>query len=302
MKKIKEINISDKQYPELLKNIKKPPSKLYVMGNIDILNEKAIAIVGSRKATSKGEKIAKSISRDTSLQGINTISGMALGIDSAVHIGTIEAGGKTIAVLGSGFNKIFPEENKKLFKTIINTGGAVVTEYSPNTSWCSENFRQRNRIVSGLSIGVLVIEAAYRSGTAITVQYAKKQNKKVFCIPHEIDNKNGIGTNKFIREGAILVSNIEEIMQEYGQYEVKKDLKIKQLKNIQKIKIEKEYKKLYDIITEIPINIEEVVKKSKENISEANSKLLIMELKGYIKQLPGNYYIRKGDEWIIQKA
>ncbi len=278
----------------MLKNIKKPPQKIYVMGNIDLLNTKSIAIVGSRKSTVKGEKIAKIFSKDIVNQGINTISGMALGIDTVVHQSTVEIGGKTIAVLGSGFNKIFPKENRQLFYKILDSDGVIVTEYSPNTEKCPENFRQRNRIISGMSIGVLVIEAAYRSGTAITVKYAKQQGKKVFCIPHEIDSKNGIGTNKFIREGAILVNNIKEIMEEYGITEIKKEINI--IKKQKSVEVEKEYLEIYNTIKESPVTLEEIIKKAKEDISQINVKLVMMELKGYIKQLPGNYYIRNGDE------
>ena len=264
------------------------------MGNIDLLNTKSIAIVGSRKSTVKGEKIAKIFSKDIVNQGINTISGMALGIDTVVHQSTVEIGGKTIAVLGSGFNKIFPKENRQLFYKILDSDGVIVTEYSPNTEKCPENFRKRNRIISGMSIGVLVIEAAYRSGTAITVKYAKQQGKKVFCIPHEIDSKNGIGTNKFIREGAILVNNIKEIMEEYGITEIKKEINI--IKKQKSVEVEKEYLEIYNTIKESPVTLEEIIKKAKEDISQINVKLVMMELKGYIKQLPGNYYIRNGDE------
>lgn len=291
---IKELSIKNDNYPKLLKNIKNPPQKLYVMGNINLLNSKSMAVVGSRKSTIRGEKIAKLFSKDIVNQGINTISGMALGIDTVVHQSTLEFGGKTIAILGSGFNKIFPKENKQLFYNILDSGGAIVTEYSPNTEKCPENFRQRNRIISGMSIGVLVIEAAYRSGTSITVKYAKEQGKKIFCIPHEIDSKNGIGTNKFIREGAILVNNIEEIMKEYGVSKIKKEKKV--IKEEKTIEIEKEYIKIHNAIKNSPVTLEEIIKAVKEDISQINVKLVMMELKGYIKKLPGNYYIRNGDE------
>lgn len=264
------------------------------MGNIELLNEKNIAIIGSRNSTEKGEKIAKLFSKDIVLQGINTISGMARGIDTAVHKGTIEALGKTIAILGSGFNKIFPKENKQLLYDILDSGGAIVTEYSPNTEKCPENFRQRNRIISGLSIGILVVEAAYRSGTAITVKHAKNQGKRIFCIPHEIDCKNGIGTNKFIREGAILVNNVREIMEEYGVNVIKKEKLVKKAQN--QIKVEKEYLELYNIIKKSPMTLEEITKNIKEDISKINANLVMMELKGYIKKLPGNNYIIREDE------
>lgn len=161
-------------------------------GNKEILNSKSISIIGSRACSEEGRKIARIFARDISYQNLTIVSGMAVGIDTAAHIGTLDAGGHTIAVLGCGFKNIFPPQNTQLFHRIIKNGGAVISEYSPNTPAKSQFFLERNRIVSGLSIGILVIEAAYRSGTSVTAAIAKRQNKKVFCVPHEMDNYHGV--------------------------------------------------------------------------------------------------------------
>ena len=149
------------------------------------------------------------------MQKITIASGMAKGIDSAAHIGTMEAGGKTIAVLGNGFNHIFPKENIELYKEIIRKGGLIVSEYPPDTEAKSNLFLERNRIVSGLSIGVLVVEAAHRSGTSVTAKLAESQGRKVFVLPHEIDDKYGVGTNNLIKKGAILITSTRDIINNF---------------------------------------------------------------------------------------
>ena len=189
---IELITKESKFYPEQLRRIKNPPEVLYVEGNKEILNSKSISIIGSRACSDEGRKIARIFARDLAYQNMTIVSGMAIGIDTAAHIGTLDASGHTIAVLGCGFKNIFPPQNTQLFHRIIKNGGAVISEYSPNTSAKSQFFLERNRIVSGLSIGILVIEAAYRSGTSVTAAIAKEQNKKVFCIPHEMDNYHGV--------------------------------------------------------------------------------------------------------------
>ncbi len=182
---MKIINIKDKDYPEKLKNIDNAPQKLYVLGNEKILNDFGLAIIGCRQYTEYGKKVAKELSFKLAKQGVNIISGLAKGIDSFAHTGCMVAGGKTIAVLGSGFNNIYPKENIEIFKEIIRTGGVVVTEYQPDIKPIGENFPMRNRIISGLSDGVIVIEARRKSGTMITVEYALEQGKEIFAVPRK---------------------------------------------------------------------------------------------------------------------
>ena len=195
-----KIDIKDKKYPEQLKCIKNPPNQLFAIGNYSLLNEYSISVIGSRHCSEYGKNITRKIVTELALRDICIVSGMAIGIDTIAHMSTLDVSGKTVAVLGSGFNKLYPKENIKLFNRIIENNGLVVSEYEPNVEPCSKNFPKRNRIVSGLSLGVLVIEAMYRSGTSITANIAVKQGKKVMCIPRDLESKNGVGTNNLIKK------------------------------------------------------------------------------------------------------
>lgn len=212
---MKIIKIKDKEYPQNLLNIYDPPKQLYVLGNEKILNEFGIAIVGSRNCTKYGEQTAKSLAYNLSKYNVNVISGMAKGIDSAAHIGSIMGNGKTIAVLGSGFNHIYPKENMHLFNKIIESGGAVITEFEPNTIPDGKNFPRRNRIISGLSQGVVVVEAAEKSGSLITAELSLNEGKEVFAVPGNITSLLSKGTNELIKDGAKLVTNVFDILEEY---------------------------------------------------------------------------------------
>lgn len=202
-------------YPNQLKIIPNPPKELYLEGNIELLNKQAIAIVGSRNCSENGKMLAMKFANELSRQGLVIVSGMAKGIDTASHKGCLVANGKTIAILGNGFNHIFPKENIELYKEIINKGGLIISEYSPEMKASSSHFLERNRIVSGISIGVLVIEAAYRSGTSVTAKHAIKQGRKVLVLPHEIGDVHGVGTNNLIRKGGRLITSTKEIMEEF---------------------------------------------------------------------------------------
>lgn len=286
------ITMENDYYPKMLKNIKKPPKKLYILGDEKILNEKSVAIIGSRVCTPEGAKIAESFAKELSKSGICIISGMAKGIDTAAHIGALKAGGKTVAVLGGGFNHIFPRENKKLFSNIIENGGAVVSEYGENVKPESKRFIERNRIVSGLSMGVLIVEAKHRSGTAITARFAMAQGRKIFCIPHSLEQKEGIGTNRQIKKGAKLVTSPQEIIDEL---QIKaEEVKTKKEPIIEIANIPEEYMPVYKYITEKPINVDEICKKTKLEISKVNYILTMLELEGYIEQLPGKFFVQGG--------
>ena len=292
---ISKITIKDKEYPKQLKNIPNPPKQLYFIGNIELLNKNSIAIIGTRNASENGKRLASKFSKELVAQGIVTVSGMAKGIDAEAHRSTIEAGGKTIAVLGNGLNHIFPPENTNLYQEIIKSGGLVVSEYLPNTPPSSNLFLERNRIVSGISIGVLVVEAAYRSGTSVTAKLAKEQDRKVFVLPHEINDKYGVGTNKLIRKGAILVTSTKEIIEEFDFLEYK-EIKISNNKEKTKDKVQKEItfenkeeKEVYELINNGFSNINEIHKKTNMQIQKLNQILFMLEIKEYIKKLVGGY-------------
>ena len=214
--RIKEICINSKDYPERLRNIYDPPKKLYVLGNFKRLREKSIAIVGSRNATEYGKKVAFQISQELTKENINIVSGLAIGIDTYAHLGAIsiqnQAG--TIAVLGSGIDVIYPKENIELARKIIQTGGCIVSEYPLSTKPNKINFPQRNRIISGLSDGVVVVEASEKSGSLITAEFGIEQGKEIFAVPGNIDNPLSKGTNQLIMYGAKMVLSSKEILEE----------------------------------------------------------------------------------------
>ena len=211
--KIIKINMNSKYYPERLRNIDDPPKELYCLGNLELLNYKNnIAMIGSRNCSSYGERAAKDFAYNLAKEDICIVSGLAKGIDSFSHIGALNAKGKTIAILGSGLDNIYPKENVKLVEEIINNNGLVISEYPLGTKPLKYHFPARNRIISGLSDSVLVVESRKNSGTNITVDFALEQGKDVFVIPGNIYSKTSDGTNFLITEGAIPVLNYKDIL------------------------------------------------------------------------------------------
>lgn len=216
---------------------------------------------------------------------------MAKGIDAEAHSATLKAKGKTIAILGNGLNHIFPEENKELYYEILKNEGLIISEYPPDTKPSSNFFLERNRIVSGISIGILVVEAAFRSGTSVTAKLAKEQDKKVFVLPHEIGDSHGIGTNKLIRQGATLVTSTKEIIEEFNflKYKEIENVQQKTKENKKKKIANKEYQRIYELIDNGESNINEICKKSGKTIKEINNILFMLEVEEYIIKTAGGY-------------
>lgn len=288
MKEIKVIKKEDKNYPKKLLKLKKPPEQLYIIGNETLLNKKSIAIIGSRDCTEYGYRQAVRFGKELSKNNICIISGMAVGIDSAGHIGAKDEIGKTIAVLGGGFYNIFPKENEKLFYDIINNGGCVISEYAPDVEANSKYFPERNRIVSALSDGVLVVEARHRSGTSITAKCAKELGKKIYCIPTNLEETTGVGTGRLIQNGAKLVLVPEDILIDLG-FNIEENSETLE-ENV--IEVDEQYHDIYNVITRIPMNINDIVKKSKKSMIEVNSTLTMLELIGAIKQVGVNEFVK----------
>lgn len=281
-RKILRLKQTDKEYPKRLLEIKNPPQELYVEGNVDLLSHDSIAIVGTRRCTEYGKRCSSKFASQLSKKGICIVSGLASGIDTIAHINSMEERGKTIAVLGSGFNHIFPPENQILYEKILENDGCIVTEYSPETEVDKSRFPKRNRIISGLSMGTLVIEARYRSGTSITAKHAIEQHKEVFCIPHSIEEMSGYTPNFLIQNGAQLVTSARDILDyyNYGEY-------------IEKVELSPEYEEIYNLIGQLPISTNEIAKRIKKDISKVMEVLCMLELDGYVTNLPGNVYVRK---------
>lgn len=211
---IKILTINDETYPEKLKAIYDPPVVLYYKGNISIINKKSIAIIGCRDCSSYGVQLARYFSNLLSVHNINIISGLAKGVDSYAHIGCLNTKGKTIAVIGNGLDNIYPNENKKLSDSIIKNQGLILSEYIVGTKPLKRNFPARNRIISALSNGILVIEAKFKSGTLITVDFGLEQGKNIYAIPGNITSNYSNGTNELIKQGAKLVTSVEDILED----------------------------------------------------------------------------------------
>lgn len=282
---IQKITLQDKNYPVILKEIHNPPKELYIKGKITKEDKKAIAIVGTRKYTQYGKQVALEISGNLARLGITIVSGLAKGIDTFAHQAALESGGRTIAVLGSGMDKrnFFPPSNYHLGEKICQQG-AIISEYPPGTRGTNFTFPQRNRIVSGLSLGVVVIEAPEKSGALITAALALEQNREVFAVPGSIYEKNSFGTNQLIKLGAKPVTRIEDILEE---------LNLEHLITAQKKKprLEKpEEEIVFSLLSKQPIHIDEIIKKSGLPTSIVNSTLMVLELKKAIRNLgKGNY-------------
>lgn len=209
------ISIEDKEYPRILRNIYDAPIILYIIGNKEILNNFSIAIIGCRECSQYGKNVAKELAYNIAKQKINIVSGLAKGIDAIAHAGSILGGGKTIAILGNGLDTIYPAENILLAKEILKTGGAIISEYPLGEKPRKQNFPERNRIVSGISKGIIVVEAKEKSGTLITVDFALEQGRDVFVVPGNINQENSKGTNELIKQGAKLITNYKDVIEEY---------------------------------------------------------------------------------------
>lgn len=210
--KIKTIKLEDSTYPEKLKEIYNPPKTIYLIGNEKLLNQKSIAIIGCRECTRYGAENAYKFGYELAKENICVISGFAKGIDTYSHKGAVSAKGKTIAVLGCGLDIIYPPENIELYKQILLQGGAIISEYPLESKPEKYHFPERNRIISGLSSGVLVIEAKKKSGTMITVDFALEQGREVYAVPGNISSENSYGTNELIKEGATPVTSINDMI------------------------------------------------------------------------------------------
>lgn len=289
---IKKINKKD--FPEKLKKIKRAPKFLYVIGNEKLLWEDSFGIVGTRKISEYGIRNCENFTKEFVFRNIPVVSGMALGTDSVAHKTVIEYGGKTIAVLGSGFGNIFPKENTELFEKIVETNGLVVTEFEYETKPLKENFPKRNRIITALSEGILVIEAGYRSGSSITAKNAIEQNKMVFALPGQLDSKVGIGVNNLIKKGAIFTTEIEDIIDKYPQFGMKKRKELKK-KNSKLLNLKNEYKEIYKILEKEESDIETILIRSNMEIRDILKILTNMEMEGIIKQNSLGKYVLSND-------
>ncbi|MCA0389370.1 MAG: DNA-processing protein DprA [Bacteroidetes bacterium] len=277
-------------YPQQLVNIYDSPILIYVIGEILEQDKKSLGIVGTRTPTPYGTKTASDISKGIVKEGFTVISGLARGIDTTSHKSALSAGGRTIAVLGSGFKNIYPAENKKLAKEIASSG-AVITEYAPDTKPDAINFPARNRIISGFSLGTLVVEAAEKGGALHTAAFAIDQGKAVFAIPGNINSAKSGGTNRLIQRGeAKLVIDTNDILDELNIKPLNTTVTPKNEPLLEELSMFEE--KLYSSIEYQPLHIDEIASLTGLNVSECLINLLQLEFKGLIRQLPGKNFVR----------
>jgi DNA processing protein len=282
----------DPDYPALLREIPDPPPLLYIHGNLQVLQEPQLAMVGSRNPTPAGRQTAIDFARHLSAAGLVITSGLALGIDAAGHQGALDAGAPTIAVMGTGLDRVYPARNRELAHQIAGVG-ALVSEFPPGTPPRPEHFPRRNRIISGLSIGTLVVEAAIRSGSLISARYALEQGREVFAIPGSIHNPLARGCHHLIRQGAKLVETAQDIMDELGALASALDFTATPTPDRDTLpQLSDDYTQLLESIGFENTSIDMLVKTTHLTPAEVSSMLLQLEMSGYIAANPGGFYNR----------
>lgn len=282
----------DKRYPEYLREIFDPPLVLYCAGKADVLDGPAVSVVGARKPSPYGRAVAEKLARDLSSKGLAIVSGLARGIDSIAHWGALK-GGKTIAVLGSGLNKIYPRENRHLFEKIV-IDGMVLSEFPLDSPPLGYHFPLRNRIISGLSLAAVVIEATRKSGALITARLALEQNREVMAVPGSISSDLSLGTNWLIKNGAKLVEDWRDVVEELPLSLKESILSKEKTERKKPPSLNPDERNVYDALkTDTLTSVDELVERCRLSVSEVLSILLSLELKDLITQMPGKFFQRK---------
>ena len=286
---INYFTIMDRQYPEILKNMYDPPPVLFYKGIINFENP-AVAIVGSRRSTGYGCSIAARLAYELAERGVSVVSGLARGIDTCGHLGALKAKGYTIAVLGSGLDQIYPAENRKLLREIV-AKGLVLSEYPPGTEPLPGNFPQRNRIISGLSRGVVVVEASRQSGSLITADLALEQGREIFAVPGNINRPQSQGCNNLIKKGAKMVTAVDDILEELfldlDFAQPAKRISYPQLSDREEVVVQL-------LQEEGEMNVDQIIQRSHFTVAQVNTILLKLELKGLVKREAGKKYLFLG--------
>ena len=297
------VNIEDKRYPPILKQIYDPPPVLYIKGSLTRQDNLAISIVGTRRCSLYGQEQASRLAHFLSSAGFTIVSGMARGIDTAAHQGALAAKGRTIAVQGCGLANIFPPENKKLFELIAESG-ACISELPLGYEPLAENFPPRNRIIAGLSLGTIVIEAPLNSGALITARVALDNNREVMAVPGKIDSPLSRGAHRLIKQGAKLVESVEDIMEALGYIGEQLQSHVSaaaaeasekvetSLFDASQLNLSDNEKTIYDCLDKEPMHTDEIIAETDLPAGSINAGLISLRLKGLIKQLPGNLFLR----------
>jgi len=281
--------LNDSGYPTLLKAIADPPPLLFVLGDVTTLRQKQLAMVGSRHPTPAGRETAQDFAQHLAAQGVVITSGLALGIDGASHEGALAGGGLTVAVAGTGLDRVYPARHRDLAHR-IGENGALVSEFPPGTPPVTSNFPRRNRIISGLSMGVLVVEAALRSGSLITARAAIEQGREVFAVPGSIHNPQAKGCNSLIRQGAKLVETATDIFEELGGFATPMREELNTDHTVSDHALDPEYKRVLESVGHEPTAVDTVVQRSGLTTGAVCSMLLVLELQGLIASTSSGHY------------
>ncbi len=276
---VQVITWEDPTYPRRLRQIYNPPPVLYMLGSLEPEDEWAVAVVGTRRPTDYGREAARVLATDLAKQGITVVSGLALGIDGIAHQAALDAGGRTIAVLGSGFHHLYPARHRDLARRIV-ANGALITEYALDVRPEASNFPPRNRIISGLSMGVVVVEAGEKSGALITAHFAAEQGREVFAVPGPIFNRPSAGTNRLIQEGAKAVTHVRDILEEL-------DITMAAEQQEARLSIPKSdlEERIWTYLLEAPHHVDDIVRELGLDTAQVMSTLTLMELKGLVRQV-----------------
>jgi len=276
----------DPAYPVRLREIPNPPPVLYVKGSLAESDQWALAVIGTRRATAYGKEATRVFASELAANGVTIVSGLARGIDAVAHQAALDAGGRTIAVLGNGIDQLYPPEHRKLAERIIESG-ALVCDYPPGTRPEAGNFPPRNRIINGLSLGVLIVEAPETSGALITADFAAEQGRDVFAMPGNVFAKSSTGTNKLLRDGAIMALSTQDVLEELNMTMVAQHIEARAI-----IPPQNETKKsVLDLLSSEPVHIDEIGRQTGLPIDKVSSALAMMELKGMVRQVGGMNYI-----------
>lgn len=282
---VRVVNFLSGEYPKILLEIPDPPPFLYVKGSLEGI-EPALAIVGSRRASSYGRLTTTRLAGELAENGVTVVSGMARGVDTAAHRGALNSGGRSVGVLGCGIDVVYPPENEGLFSEMASKG-ALVSEFPMGTPPLAENFPRRNRIISGISRGVLVVEAAEKSGSLITAEYALEQGREVFAVPGNINFSSSRGSNRLIKQGAKLVETVEDILEELPR---RKAGTAGTAATTPCFSLTPQEATLYTLLAGSPLHIDDIITKSGLTVSDVSAILLRLELKGAIMQLSGKIF------------
>ena len=288
------LTITDPGYPELLRQIPDPPAWLFLKGDPELLHHPQLAVVGSRNPTRGGRENALEFARELAGRGLGITSGLATGIDTAAHEGALAADGITVAVVATGLDRVYPASNRELAHRIADKG-LIVSEFPPGTEPRAGHFPSRNRIISGLSLGVLVTEATEKSGSLITARLASEQGREVFAIPGSIHNPLARGCHRLIRQGAKLVEQASDILEELAPYLVTPTVPTETPDPAPAAGLEapdEDYARLLDVVGYDPISIDEIIRQSGLTAEEVSSMLLLLELQGHVESISGNRFCR----------